>query len=262
VRPSAGGKPIEVWFADEARIATIVNATVDPPKGSIETDRRSFTIYANNRLTTAKPWNDFIIAYRNGAPVRIRDIGEAIDGVENVRSMAWASGHAAIVLPIFRLSGANVIDTVAGVKAALPLLQASMPPALKIAIDVDRTITIHAAVADVEWALLLTIVLVAIVIFLFLGNICATLIPSVAVPPSLLGACALMYVVGFVVVDAIVMLENIYRHIEAGLSPKEAAVKGAAEISFTIISISLSLVAIFIPILTMSGIVGRCANSL
>jgi len=253
--------------------ATIVNATVDAPKGSIETDRRSFTIYANDQLTTAKPWNDVIIAYRNGAPVRIRDIGEAIDGVENVRSMAWASGHAAIVLPIFRLPGANVIDTVARVKAALPLLQASMPPALKIAIDVDRTITIHAAVADVEWTLLLTIVLVVIVIFLFLGNIRATLIPSVAVPLSLLGACALMYVagfsldnlslmaltisVGFVVDDAIVMLENIYRHIEAGLSPKEAAVKGAAEISFTIISISLSLVAIFIPILMMSGIVGR-----
>ncbi|WOJ90864.1 efflux RND transporter permease subunit [Methylocapsa polymorpha] len=253
--------------------ATIVNATVDAPKGSIETDRRSFTIYANDQLTTAKPWNDVVIAYRNGAPVRIRDIGEAVDGVENVRSMAWASGHAAIVLPIFRLPGANVIDTVARVKAALPLLQASMPPALKIAIDVDRTITIHAAVADVEWTLLLTIVLVVIVIFLFLGNIRATLIPSVAVPLSLLGACALMYVagfsldnlslmaltisVGFVVDDAIVMLENIYRHIEAGLSPKEAAVKGAAEISFTIISISLSLVAIFIPILMMSGIVGR-----
>jgi hydrophobic/amphiphilic exporter-1 (mainly G- bacteria), HAE1 family len=252
---------------------TIANATVDAPKGSIETERRSFTIYANDQLTAAAPWNDVIIAYRNGAPIRIRDIGQAIDGVENVRSMAWASGHPAIVLPIFRLPGANVIDTVARVKAALPLLQASIPPALKVAIEVDRTTTIHAAVADVEWTLLITAILVVIVIFLFLGNIRATLIPSVAVPLSLLGACAFMFVfgfsldnlslmaltisVGFVVDDAIVMLENIYRHIEAGLSPKEAALKGASEIGFTIISISLSLVAVFIPILMMSGIVGR-----
>ena len=252
---------------------SIASATVDAPKGSIETDRRSFTIYANDQLTTAKPWNDVIIAYRNGAPVRIRDIGAAVDGVENVRSMAWATGHAAIVLPIFRLPGSNVVETVARIKAALPLLQASMPPALKVAIEVDRTVTIHAAVTDVEWTLLITAVLVVIVIFLFLGNVRATLIPSVAVPLSLLGACALMFVcgfsldnlslmaltisVGFVVDDAIVMLENIYRHIEAGMSPKEAALKGAGEISFTIISISLSLVAIFIPILMMSGIVGR-----
>jgi hydrophobe/amphiphile efflux-1 (HAE1) family protein len=252
---------------------TIADATVDAPKGSIETDRRSFTIYANDQLTNAGPWNDVIIAYRNGAAVRIRDIGTAIDGVENVRSMAWASGHSAIVLPIFKLPGANVVETVARVKAALPLLQASMPPALKVAIDIDRTITIHAAVADVEWTLLLTIGLVVIVIFLFLGNWRATLIPSLAVPLSLLGAGALMYVcgfsldnlslmaltisVGFVVDDAIVMLENIYRHIEAGMSPKAAALKGASEIGFTIISISLSLVAVFIPILMMSGIVGR-----
>ncbi len=190
-----------------------------------------------------------------------------------MRSIGWASGHPAIVLPIFRLPGANVIETVARVKAALPLLRASMPPALKVAIEVDRTTTIHAAVAEVEWTLFITAILVVIVIFLFLGNIRATLIPSVAVPLSLLGACAFMFVigfsldnlslmaltisVGFVVDDAIVMLENIYRYIEAGLSPTEAALKGAAEISFTIISISLSLVAVFIPILMMSGIGGR-----
>lgn len=252
---------------------SIVNATADAPKGSIETDRRSFAVYANDQLTDAAKWNDVIIAYRNGAPVRIRDIGAAIDSVENVRSMAWANGRQAIVLPIFKLPGANVIDTVARIKAALPLLQASGPPAMKLAVVVDRTITIHAAVADIVKTLFITIALVVLVIFVFLGNIRATLIPSVAVPLSLLGACALMYVcgfsldnlslmaltisVGFVVDDAIVMLENIYRHIEAGMSPKQAALKGAAEISFTIISISLSLVAIFIPILMMSGIVGR-----
>ncbi len=251
----------------------IASATVDAPKGSIETDRRSFTIYANDQLTGAKPWNDVIIAYRNGAPVRIRDIGAAIDGVENIRSMAWASDRPAIVLPIFRMPGANVIDTVARIKAELPVLQASMPPALRVAIEVDRTVTIHAAVADLEKTLLITAGLVVLVIFLFLGNVRATLIPSVAAPLSLLGACALMFVcgfslnnlslmaltisIGFVVDDAIVMLENIYRHIEAGMSPRAAALKGAGEISFTIISISLSLVAIFIPILMMSGIVGR-----
>lgn len=252
---------------------TIASATVDAPKGSIEGERRNFTIYANDQLTNAAPWNDVIIAYRNGAPVRIRDIGQAIGGAENAKSVGWASGHAAIILAIFKLPGANVIDAVARVKAALPLLQASMPPALKVAIEVDRTSTIHAAVEDVQWTLLITTVLVVIVIFLFLGNLRATLIPSVAVPLSLLGACALMFVagfsldnlslmaltisVGFVVDDAIVMLENIYRHVEAGLSPKEAALKGASEIGFTIISISLSLVAVFIPILMMSGIVGR-----
>jgi HAE1 family hydrophobic/amphiphilic exporter-1 len=177
--------------------ATISHATVDAPKGSIETDRRSFTIYANDQLTSAKPWNDVIIAYRNGAAVRIGDIGRAVDSVENVRSMAWATGRPAIVLPIVRLPGANVIDTVARIKAALPLLQASMPPALKVAIEIDRTATIHAAVADVERTLLITVVLVVIVIFLFLGSVRATLIPSVAVPLSLLGACALMYVCGF-----------------------------------------------------------------
>jgi hydrophobe/amphiphile efflux-1 (HAE1) family protein len=253
--------------------ATIASATVDAPKGSIETDRRSFTLYANDQLTGAKPWNDVIIAYRGGAPVRIRDIGEAIDGVENIRSIAWATGRPAIVLPIFKLPGANVIDTVARIKAELPVLQASMPPALKVAIEVDRTVTIHAAVADLEKTLLITAGLVVMVIFLFLGNVRATLIPSVAVPLSLLGACALMFAfgfsldnlslmaltisVGFVVDDAIVMLENIHRHIEDGMSPVQAALKGAGEISFTIISISLSLVAVFIPILMMSGIVGR-----
>ncbi|WP_051335538.1 efflux RND transporter permease subunit [Methylocapsa acidiphila] len=253
--------------------ATIANGTVDAPKGTIETPLRSFTIYGNDQLTVAEPWNDVIIAYRNGAPVRIRDIGVAVESVENVRSMAWASGRSAIVLPIFKLPGANVIDTVAKIKAALPRLQASLPPAMKLAIDVDRTVTIHAAVADLGWTLLITAVLVVAVIFLFLGNFQATFIPSVAVPLSLLGACALMYVlgfslnnlslmaltisVGFVVDDAIVMFENIYRHVENGLSPVAAALKGAREISFTIISISLSLIAIFIPILFMSGLVGR-----
>jgi hydrophobe/amphiphile efflux-1 (HAE1) family protein len=259
---------------------TIANATVNAPKGSIETDRRSFTIFANDQLPNAAPWNDVIVAYRNGAPVRVRDIGAAIDGVENVRSMAWAKGglaetggHPAVVLAVFKLPGANVAETVERIKAALPSLQASMPPALKVAIEVDRTIVVRAAAKDLEWTLLITSALVIIVIFLFLGSLRATVIPSLAIPISLLGACALMYVcgfslnnlslmaltisVGFVVDDAIVMLENVHRHIETGLSPREAALKGASEIGFTIISISLSLVAVFLPVLMMSGIIGR-----
>jgi hydrophobic/amphiphilic exporter-1 (mainly G- bacteria), HAE1 family len=259
---------------------TIASATVNAPKGSIETDRRSFSIIANDQLPNAVPWNDVIITYRKGAAVRVRDIGAAIDGVENVKSMAWANGdgaqaggHPAVVLAVFKLPGAHVSETVDRIKAALPLLQESMPPALKVSIEVDRTIVVRAAVTDLEWTLLVTSALVVIVIFLFLGNLRATLIPSLAIPLSLLGACALMYVfgfslnnlslmaltisVGFVVDDAIVMLENIHRHIEAGMSPRKAALKGASEIGFTIISISLSLVAVFIPILMMSGIIGR-----
>src|SRR5271166_3649681 len=179
-------KLVEMGLQLEDVRSQIAIATVDNPKGAILGNKQTFTIYNNDQLTTAKPWNDVIIAYRNGAPVRIRDIGAAVDGVENLRSMAWATGYAAIVLPIFRLPGSNVIETVARIKAALPLLQASMPPALKVAIEVDRTVTIHAAVTDVEWTLLITAVLVVIVIFLFLGNVRATLIPSVAVPLTLL----------------------------------------------------------------------------
>lgn len=253
--------------------AKIETVTVNAPKGNIDGERRNFIIYTNDQLTRAEDWNDVIIAYQNAAPVRIRDIGRAVAGAENEKSMGWQNGRPAIILAIFKLPGANVIETVARIKALLPQLQASSPPAIKVNIEVDRTTTIHASVAEVEESLVITITLVVVVIFLFLGTIRATMIPSVAVPLSLLGTCALMYVagyslnnlslmaltiaVGFVVDDAIVMLENIHRHIEAGMSPMRAAIKGASEISFTIISISLSLVAVFVPILMMSGIVGR-----
>jgi len=252
---------------------TIASATVNAPKGNIEDDRRAFAIYANDQLTDAARWNDVVIAYRNGAAVRVRDIGRAVAGAENIKSLGWGSGRPGVILAIFKLPGANVIETVARIKAALPLLQASMPPAIRVTIEVDRTSTIHASVEEVKFTLVLTIVLVVAVIFLFLGSVRATLIPAIAVPLSLLGACALMFLcgfsldnlslmaltiaVGFVVDDAIVMLENIHRHMEAGLSPQQAAIKGASEIGFTIVSISVSLVAVFIPILLMSGIIGR-----
>ena len=251
----------------------VANLTVDAPKGTLDGDTRNFTIYANDQLLDAGPWNDSVIAYRNGAPVRIRDIGQAVEGPENTKSIAWNNGKEGILLVVFKQPGANVIETVDRIKANLPIMRASMPPGVKVDILEDRTKTIRASVNDVEFTLALTICLVVMVIFLFLRNLWATVIPGITVPLALFGTCGLMYLanysldnlslmavtiaVGFVVDDAIVMLENIYRHLEEGLSPLQAALKGAAEVGFTIVSISISLVAVFIPILLMSGVVGR-----
>ncbi len=247
--------------------------TVDGPKGNIDGVTRSYTIYANDQLPDSKDWNDVIIAYRNGGPLRVRDIGHAVTGPEDAKQVAWANGKRGVFLVIFKQPGANVIDTVDKIKAALPRLVAAIPPAVKIEVVSDRTQTIRAAVQDVQFTLLLTIALVVMVIFIFLRNVWATIIPSVTVPLALLGACALMWVfgytldnlslmaltisVGFVVDDAIVMLENITRYIEEGETPMAAAMKGAGEIGFTIVSISISLVAVLIPLLLMGGIIGR-----
>ncbi len=255
-------------------LATVIGtATVDSPQGSINGVRNSFAIYDNDQLLKAAPWNDVIVAYRKGAPVRIRDIGIALEGPENNQVAAWQNGKDGILLLIYKQPGTNIIDTVNSVRALMPSILNAVPPSIKVDNVIDRTTTIKASVEDVEFTLMLTIALVVLVIFLFLRNFWATVIPGVTVPLSLLGTCAMMYVcgysldnlslmgltiaVGFVVDDAIVMLENIYRHIEEGLSPYEAAMKGAGEIGFTIMSISLSLVAVFIPLLLMGGIVGR-----
>ena len=248
-------------------------ATVDSPKGNIDGDTRAYTIYANDQLLKAAPWNDVIIAYRNGGPLRIRDIGQAVDAAEDAKQAAWANGKRGVFLVVFKQPGANVIDTVDKIKASLPRLVAAIPPAIKIEVISDRTTTIRAAVEDVQFTLLLTIFLVVMVIFVFLRSFWATVIPAVTVPLALLGACALMWVfgytldnlslmaltiaVGFVVDDAIVMLENISRYIEEGEKPMAAAFKGSREIGFTIVSISISLVAVLIPLLRMGGIIGR-----
>jgi len=253
--------------------AQMVLTTVDGPKGNIDGTTRSYTIYANDQLTASKDWNDVIIAYRNGGPLRIRDIGRAVTGPEDAKQAAWANGKRGVFLVVFKQPGANVIDTVDKIKAALPRLVAAIPPAIKIEVISDRTQTIRAAVEDVQFTLLLTIALVVMVIFLFLRSFWATVIPAVTVPLALLGACALMWVagytldnlslmsltiaVGFVVDDAIVMLENISRYIEEGEKPMAAAFKGSSEIGFTIVSISVSLVAVLIPLLLMGGIIGR-----
>jgi hydrophobe/amphiphile efflux-1 (HAE1) family protein len=251
----------------------IATVTTDSPKGSIDGATRTFTIYNNDQILSAEPWNDAVVAYKNGAPVRVRDIGQAVEGPERTKLAAWSNNQRAIILSVMKQPSANVIDTVDRIKAVLPQLQAAIPPAVKIDVISDRTTTIRASVSDVQFTLMLTIALVVMVIFLFLRTLSATLIPSVTVPLALVGTFALMYLagfsldnlslmglsiaVGFVVDDAIVMLENIQRHLEEGLSPLEAALKGSAEIGFTILSISLSLVAVFIPLLLMGGIVGR-----
>ncbi|MEO6779603.1 MAG: efflux RND transporter permease subunit, partial [Bradyrhizobium sp.] len=251
----------------------IAITTVDSPKGSIDGTTRAYTIYANDQLIDPNAWNDVIIAYRNGGPLRIRDIGKAVSGSEDMKQAAWADGKRGVFLVIFKQPGANVIDTVDRIKAQLPRLIAAIPPAVKIKIISDRTLTIRSAVEDVQFTLLITIVLVVMVIFVFLRSAWATIIPSITVPLALLGACSLMWAfgytldnlslmaltiaVGFVVDDAIVMLENISRYIEAGEKPLAAAFKGASEIGFTIVSISVSLVAVLIPLLLMGGIIGR-----
>jgi hydrophobic/amphiphilic exporter-1 (mainly G- bacteria), HAE1 family len=251
----------------------IAITTVDSPKGSIDGATRSYTIYANDQLTASKDWNDVIIAFRNGGPLRIRDIGQAVTGPEDAKQAAWANGKRGVFLIVFKQPGANVIETVDKITATLPRLEAAIPPAIKIEVLSDRTQTIRAAVEDVQFTLLITIALVVMVIFIFLRSFWATVIPTVTVPLALLGACALMWVfgytldnlslmaltiaVGFVVDDAIVMLENITRYIEEGEPPFAAALRGAREIGFTIISISISLVAVLIPLLLMGGIIGR-----
>jgi hydrophobic/amphiphilic exporter-1 (mainly G- bacteria), HAE1 family len=253
--------------------AQIANVTVDSPKGNVDGDKRAFTIYANDQLLDSKDWNDVIIAYRNGGPLRIRDIGQAITASEDMKQAAWADGKRGVFLVVYKQPGANVIDTVDKIKALLPRLVAGIPAAIKIGIISDRTQTIRAAVEDVQFTLLLTIFLVVLVIFAFLRSFWATVIPAVTVPLGLLGACALMWVfgytldnlslmaltiaVGFVVDDAIVVLENITRYIEEGEKPLTAAYKGSSEIGFTILSISISLVAVLIPLLLMGGIIGR-----
>jgi HAE1 family hydrophobic/amphiphilic exporter-1 len=247
--------------------------TVDNPKGSIRGPTRSFTIYTNDQLTQSKDWNDVIVAYRDGAPLRVRDIGQAVTGPQDTTQAAWIDGRRGLVIIVFKQPGANVIATVDAITAELPRLQANIPPGIEIFTLSDRTQTIRSAVRDVQFTLLLTIALVVMVIFIFLRSLWATIIPSVTVPLALLGACALMWfanysldnlslmaltiAVGFVVDDAIVMLENITRYVEEGEDRLAAALKGSREIAFTIVSISISLIAVLIPLLLMGGIIGR-----
>jgi HAE1 family hydrophobic/amphiphilic exporter-1 len=257
----------------EAVRTALATATVDQPKGTLYGANQAFALQTNDQLLTAQGFNDYILANRSGSgPVRVRDVGRVIVAPQDVNLAGWMNTEPAIIIAVQRQSGANVIATVDQIKKALPQLEASLPPSLKIHIVSDRTQTIRASVADVQHTLLLTVALVVGVIFLFLRKLWATVIPAISVPMSLIGTFAVMYVlgysldnlslmaltiaVGFVVDDAIVMIENIVRHIETGKTPMQAALEGAGEIGFTILSISISLVAVFIPLFLMSGIVG------
>jgi hydrophobe/amphiphile efflux-1 (HAE1) family protein len=253
--------------------SVIAGANVDLPKGTLNSPRVTYTLNTNDQLLKPAAYEDLIIAYRNGSPVRLRDIGTAVEAPENDLLAGWYGKQPAIILAVQRVPGANVIETVDRIKTLLPRLQTSVPPAIKVSIAADRTSTIRAAVADVQFTLMLTVALVVMVIFLFLRNVWATIIPAITVPLSLIGTFAVLYVlgysldnlslmalsiaVGFVVDDAVVVIENIVRYLEQGLTPMQAALKGAGEIGFTIISITLSLIAVFIPLFLMGGYVGK-----
>ena len=247
-------------------------ANVDMPKGTLNSPRQTFTLNTNDQLLNADDYANLVIAYRNGSPVRIRDVGRAVSAPENDLIAGWYNNQRAVIMAIQRQPGANVIDTVERIKAMMPVLQASIPPAVKVHVISDRTDTVRASIHDVQFTLILTVALVVMVIFVFLRNFWATVIPAVTVPLSLIGTLGVLYelgysldnlslmalsiAVGFVVDDAVVVIENIVRHMEGGATPYEAALKGAGEIGFTIMSITLSLIAVFIPLFLMGGYVG------
>jgi multidrug efflux pump len=253
--------------------AALASANAHSPKGMIEDDERRFQIYTNDQANHAVDYRPLVIAYRDGSPVRLTDVAEVRDSVENLRNQGLSNGKPAVLVFLYKQPGANIIDTVDRVKAILPQVQASIPSAINVEMTLDRTITIRTSLHDVERTLIIAIVLVVFVVFAFLRNVRATLIPSVAVPVSLIGTFGVMYLLGysldnlslmaltistgFVVDDAIVVLENVTRHIESGKTRMQAALQGAGEVGFTVLSMSLSLIAVFVPILLMGGIVGR-----
>jgi hydrophobe/amphiphile efflux-1 (HAE1) family protein len=256
------------------QVRTVLGRTnVNQPKGSFDGPHQAFMIGANDQVLVAEAYADVILAYRNGAPVRVRDVGTAVHGAENAKVGAWLNGQPAVILDVQRQPGSNIIQTVDRVQQLLPRLRAGLPPEIRLTILSDRTQTIRASIADVEFTLMLTTALVVLVMFLFLRRFWATVIPSVAIPLSIVGTFGIMYLAGFgldnlslmaltvatgfLVDDAIVMIENIVRRMEGGETALEAAYKGARQIGFTIVSLTVSIIAVFIPLLFMGGIVGR-----
>lgn len=253
--------------------SVLAAANTNRPKGQIDTDRNAYAIRTTDQLLKAREYLPLIVAYQRGAPVRLSDLGEVRDSVEDLRNSGIANGKPAVLLVVFRQPGANIIETVDRVRALMPQLRASIPQAISLDVMVDLSTTIRASIHDIEWTMLISIVLVILVVFAFLRNLGATVIPGVVVPLSLIGTFGIMYLLGFsinnlsvmaltistgfVVDDAIVVIENITRYLEEGLAPFQAALRGAKEIGFTVVSISTSLIAVFIPILLMGGIVGR-----
>ncbi|MBV8131581.1 MAG: efflux RND transporter permease subunit, partial [Alphaproteobacteria bacterium] len=253
--------------------AALASANAHSPKGMIEQGDQRFQIYTNDQANHAADYRPLVVAYRDGSPVRLTDVAEVKDSVENLRNQGLSNAKPAVLVFLYKQPGANIIDTVDRVKAILPQLEASIPSAINVAVTLDRTVTIRTSLHDVERTLIIAVILVVLVVFAFLRNVRATLIPSVAVPVSLIGTFGVMYLLGysldnlslmaltistgFVVDDAIVVLENVTRHIEADMPRMQAALQGAGEVGFTVLSMSLSLIAVFVPILLMGGIVGR-----
>ena len=274
IRVQANPKALAAYnlSLEDLRLA-ISNANSNQAKGGFDGPNQASSLNSNDQLQSVEEFLGLTVTYRNGAPVRLREVAEVVDGAENARLAAWGNESQALIVNVQRQPGANVIEVVDGIKKVLPSLQASLPPAVNVTVLTDRTQTIRASVADVQFELLLSVALVVMVIFLFLRNLSATIIPSVAVPLSLIGSFAAMYLAGFsinnltlmalivatgfVVDDAIVMIENIMRYIEAGESPMQAALKGSKQIGFTIVSLTVSLMAVLIPLLFMGDVIGR-----
>jgi multidrug efflux pump len=274
VRIQANSTALSSYGINLEDLRTALQETsVNLAKGNFDGPQQSYQINANDQLLTSKDYRPVVVAYRNGSPVVLSDVANVVDGVENIKQAAWMNNVPAVILNIQRQPGANIIEVVDRIKTLLPQLQATLPSTIQVSVLTDRTTTIRASVKDVQFELMLTVALVVMVIFLFLRNLSATIIPGVAVPLSLVGTLAVMYVLGyslnnltlmaltistgFVVDDAIVMIENIIRYIEEGENPLEAALKGAEQIGFTIVSLTISLIAVLIPLLFMGDIVGR-----
>ena len=251
----------------------LLQTSIDQAKGNFDGPHQSYQINANDQLVTSHDYRPVVVAFQNGAPVMLTDVATVVDGAENVKQAAWMNNVPAVIVNIQRQPGANIIQVVDSIKTLLPQLQSTLPPSIQLSVLTDRTVTIRASIKDVQFSLMLTVALVVMVIFLFLRNLAATIIPSVAVPLSLVGTLGAMYMLGyslnnlslmaltistgFVVDDAVVMIENIVRYIEEGEKPLEAALKGAEQIGFTIVSLTISLIAVLIPLLFMGDIVGR-----
>jgi multidrug efflux pump len=274
VRVEVNPQPVSKYNVGLDQIGTFLQgANANKPQGEISNDQQAFRLSATDQLLEAKDYKNLIVVYRNNSPVRLSDLGRVVDGTEDVRNMGISNGKPAVLLQVSRQPNANIIDTVDRIKALLPVFRASLPPNVQLNIDTDRTTTIRSSVFDAQRNMLISMGLVILVVFVFLRSFAVTLIPAISVPVSLIGAFGIMYLAGytldnlslmglaiatgFVVDDAIVVIENITRHIENGMQPMEAALQGAQEIGFTVLSMSVSLIAVFIPILMMSGIVGR-----
>jgi multidrug efflux pump len=253
--------------------AALASANAHSPKGGIDVGRQRYQIYSNDQAGKASDYKPLVIAYRNGAAVRLTDVGQVVDSVENLRTLGLSNGKRAVTMIVYRQPGANIIGMVDRVKMLMPQLRASISPAIDVNLAIDRSTTIRTSLFDVEVTLVIAVMLVILVVFAFLRSLRATLVPVVTVSVSLIATFAVMYLLGyslnifslmaltvatgFVVDDTIVVLENISRHLDAGMPPREAALVGSKEVGFTVLSMSVSLIAVFVPILLMGGLVGR-----